>query len=448
MKRRTVIKRILRRDGAVARYCRARIAEAVFKAAAATGKPDRRLAETVARKVEVALTRTYAGDALPSVEDIQDIVENTLMESGQPQLARNYIIYRHQRAQLRAARAQPFEMSDIIPYRKIYEVLLWNINHKCDSAQALNRTIAKGRFPKLVAAAEQRYQEEVEQAAHLILDRTDPARMVLIAGPSSSGKTTTTIRLGEILRKHGIGLKAMCIDNYFFDLDLHPRDEFGDYDYETPRALDLRLINRHLEQLLAGKKIKTPQYDFKTGKRTLNAREMRLQKNELLLIDSLHGLHKGMTRSVPDECKIRLYVETLGQLRLNDGAFMRWADNRLLRRMIRDSRQRNSTPLQTLTHWHYVRTSELSHIIPFINTADFVVNTALPYELPILKNKLYRHFAKALREFADDPARRDAYIRAKRVMEMLRQVKTVKDSSCVPTTSLFREFLGGSAYTY
>ncbi len=448
MKKRAVIEKIIRRDGAVAPYSRARIAEAVFKAAAASGAPDQRLADAIARQVEKVLVRTYAGDAMPSVEDIQDIVENTLMESDHPQLARNYIIYRHQRAQLRAARSQPFEMSDIIPYRKIYEVLLWNINHKCDSVQALNRTIQKGRFPQLVAAAEDRYRGEIEQAAQLILDRASSAKLVIISGPSSSGKTTTTIRIGEILQKHGISLRTMCIDNYFFDLNMHPRDEFGDYDYETPQALDLKLINRHLELLLAGRTIKAPCYDFKTGIRTLNAQEMKLKKNELLLIDSLHGLHKAMTRAVPDECKVRLYVETLGQLRLNDGSFMRWADNRLLRRMIRDSRHRNSTPLQTLTHWHYVRTSELTHIIPFINTANFVVNTALPYELPVLRGKLSRYFGKAVREFAGDPARRDAYIRARRVMDLLQQVRSVNDSSCIPPTSLFREFLGGSAYSY
>jgi len=176
--------------------------------------------------------------------------------------------------------------------------------------------------------------------------------------------------------------------------------------------------------------------------------EMRLKEKELLLIDSLHGLHKDMTRSVPDKNKRKLYVETLGQFKGADGDFMRWADNRLLRRMSRDKDHRNLKPIETLTHWHYVRRSELRNIIPFIGTVDCIVNTAVPYELPIFKHRLFRHISAARNRYGNDPKRLDAHIRANRLYDLLKPIKAVKDDSCIPGDSLLREFIGGSAYRY
>jgi uridine kinase len=155
-----------------------------------------------------------------------------------------------------------------------------------------------------------------------------------------------------------------------------------------------------------------------------------------------------MTSSIPASKKFRLYIETLGQLRDEEGNFMRWADNRMLRRMIRDSWHRNLKPLETLTHWHYVRRSELKNIIPFIGSVDYVVNSALPYEIPIHKAKLGHFFPEALKKFRDEPKRQDAYIRAKRVHALLNQVTEVTNDHCVPSRSLLREFIGGSEYKY
>lgn len=413
-----------------------------------TGNPNRELADQVALRAEKILLKTYSDDTMPSVEDIQDIVENTLMASRLTKIARNYIVYRHQRAQLRAQRSQPFEMSDIVPYKKIYEVLLWNITHRCDSVHSINELIAEGAFPELVTASEERYNQEITAAIQKLAERLQQVRIVIVAGPSSSGKTTTTIKIGEALARMNTRLKTMNIDNYFFDLEKHPKDEFGDHDYETPQALDLDLINRHLEDLLNDKAIDMPHYDFKAGRQIPGAERFALAKNEVLLIDSLHGLYKGMTRSVPDTCKFRFYIETLGQFRAADGTFMRWADNRLLRRMVRDQHHRNLKPIQTLTHWHYVRTSELTHIIPFINTSDCVINSALPYELPILKGRLFHFFSRAIEKFKDDPGRQDAYIRARRVYELLQPLRKVSDDTTIPSDSLLREFIGKSRYTY
>jgi uridine kinase len=155
-----------------------------------------------------------------------------------------------------------------------------------------------------------------------------------------------------------------------------------------------------------------------------------------------------MTKNVAPANKFKLYIETLGQFRGTDGSFMRWADNRLLRRMIRDKHNRNQKPIETLTHWHYVRRSELHHIIPYMRNADYVVNTALPYELPLLKRRLFRYVTQARNRFRDDPKRLDAHIRVNRVYDLLHPLRTVRDESCIPPTALIREFIGGSSYTY
>lgn len=442
------IRKIIKRDGSIVKYDRGRIVAAVLKATVSVGRPDPALADSIAAQVESALKETYGPDSMPSVEDIQDVVENTLMANRLTAIARNYIIYRHQRAMERAARSYTFEVTDNIPYKKIYEVLRWNMDHSCDSVSALNRLISDGSFADLARSAEERFKREIEQGAALIADRRDAIRIVIVAGPSSSGKTTTTIMLSEQLKRAGMRIKPVNLDNYFFDLELHPKDEFGDYDYETPKALDIELVNKHLAAVVGGETVRTPRYDFKTGLRTMNANELSLQPGEILMIDSLHGLYPAVTESVPEDNKFKVYIETLGQLRGEDGAFMRWADNRLLRRMIRDKQHRSLQPMQTLTHWHYVRRSELKNIIPFIGTADFVINSALPYETPILKARLFDIFPEAVAKHENNPQRLDAYIRAKRICGFLAPLKGMADDNCVPSTSLLREFIGGSSYKY
>ncbi len=442
------IELIIKRDGTIVPYDKRRIYNAILKGARAIDRADTKLAARATNQVESALVQTYGKNTPPTVEDIQDVVESVLMEEGQIEMAREYIIYRHERTRLREAKAPRFDVTDNIPYRKLYEVLRWNVEHECHTVQALNRVIGKGGIRDLVHETDRRYEDEIKLAADIILGRLPDTRIVIVAGPSSSGKTTTTIKVSEQLAHAGLSFKAINIDHYFFNLEEHPRDEFGDYDYERPHALDLPLIDEHLSMLLDGKTVRTPNYDFKTGRRTLDVHPLKLDKNELLLIDSLHGLFDDMTRSIAKNHKFKLYIETLGQMRGTDGSYMRWADKRLLRRMIRDMQHRNMGPMDTLTHWHYVRKSELTDIIPYIKNADYVVNSDLPYELPILKTRLFRYIRKAATQFHNDPRRLDAHIRANRVHDLLQPLRGVRDDSCVPGKSLLREFIGGSEYAY
>lgn len=335
-----------------------------------------------------------------------------------------------------------------IPMQVIDGTYRWYKEQGVDTVRGLNRRIDDGSFPDLVKAADERYAWYTEMAAQAILEHDDPIRLVIIAGPSSSGKTTTTNKVAERLRANNLNLIPMVLDNYFFDLEMHPKDEYGDYDFETPQALDLPLINKHLGDLMAGQEIQMPIYDFKTGLRQKKTVPLHLNQDDIILIDSLHGLYGPMTESVPKENKFRLYIETLSQLKDINGEWTRWTDIRLLRRMIRDSWHRSYAPVDTIGHWHYVRKSEMQHIVPFITETDFVVNGALAYELPIHKKYSFDSLKEAIEKFGDDPGKRDAYLRAKRVYDLLDTITVVEDDSCVPGKALLREFIGGSDYDY
>ena len=364
-------------------------------------------------------------------------------------MAKAYILYREDRARKRQEKARRASVpSENIPWAKIWGVLDWASSRGLDSITGLNNRIEDNEFAHVVHESESAYEADLDMAAEMVLEKIEKLKMVFISGPSSSGKTTTTIKLEERLKKHGLKLVAINVDNYFFDLEMHPKDEFGDYDFETPQALDLELINKHFCDLIEGEEIKIPFYDFKTGTRKLDQTPMKLAEDEILLIDSLHGLYPPMTAGIDPERMFKLYLEPLLQMRGPDSDYVRWTDIRLMRRMLRDAKYRAYNPQQTLEHWHYVRASELRNIIPYINTTDYIVNTGMPYELCIYKPMLFEYFEKWNTEYADDPLHEDAYERAKRVYRMLNAVQPVEDVSPIPATSVLREFIGGSTYEY
>jgi len=439
--------KVIKRDGSVVPFTKTRISNAIYRAAVAVGGRDKHRAEYLADQVVEILERFFSPDNPPSVEQIQDIVEKVLIENGHAKVAKAYIVYRHEQSQRRKAKLSKSQLhSGNIPYQKIWEILVWTVEHDLYRVEDLNRRIAKGEFPRIVQESDAAYESDVQAAAELIAERADELSIVVVAGPSSSGKTTTTRKLAEYLAAKGLKLIELNVDNYFFDLELHPKDEFGDYDFETPQALDLKLINTHLHQLLEGQEIKTPIYDFKTGKRHLDQVPMKLEPGQLILIDSLYGLYGDMLAGIPGERIFRIYIETLLQMKGPHNRFIRWTDLRLMRRMVRDVQFRGYDPEQTLTHWHYVRSAEMRNILPYVHVADYIINGALPYELPVMRPRLLEHFRRWEKKFKDDPLRVDAYIRASRVRELLESVTAVEDDSVIPPTSHLREFIGGSVY--
>jgi uridine kinase len=443
------IDRVIKRTGATVPFNRQRISNAIYRAAVAVGGRDRELSERLADRVVTQLERQTPEDEVPTVEDIQNVVEKVLIEAGHARTAKAYILYRDERARRREERAARLSRpSENIPWRKIWEVLDWAASHELHTVEHLNERVARGEFAEIVRESDHAYSEDISCAAEMVRERRHEVKVVIIAGPSSSGKTTTTIKLGHLLNRMGLTLVPLTVDHYFYDLELHPKDEHGDYDYETPQALDLDLINEHLVALIAGQEARIPFYDFKTGHQMRDHTPMQIGPNDVILIDSLHGLYPEMTRNVPPENKFALYIEPLLQMKGSDGRYLRWTDLRLMRRMVRDAAFRSYNPQRTLEHWHYVRASELRNIIPYINTTDFIVNSALPYELPIMKARLADRFAQWARQYAHDPLRTDAWERAERVHAMLQSLPLVADESAIPPDSLLREFIGGSCYSY
>ena len=443
------ITQVVKRTGAVVPFNPARITNAIYRAAVAVGGRDRSIAASLTEQVVTILEQNTQPGHTPHVEQIQDIVEKVLIENGHARTAKAYILYRAERSRRRGEKSVRSLRGDgNIPYRKIYEVLDWSVDHSLHTVTHLNERIASGEFPDIVHESTAAYERDVATAAEIISERRDTLKIAIVAGPSSSGKTTTTIKLSEQLAAMGLSLVALNVDNYFFDLELHPKDEFGDHDFETPQALDLPLINEHLVRLLAGDEVRIPFYDFHSGKRSLEVTPMRVGPNDIILIDSLHGLYSDMTRDIPDERKFRLYIETLLQMKDEAGIFIRWTDLRLMRRMVRDAQFRGYDPEQTLLHWHYVRSSELRNIIPHVNEADYIVNSGLPYELPLMKARLMDRFEHWAEIYSDDARRVDACIRSSRVRDLLRTITAVDDDSPVPPDSLLREFIGGSCYEY
>ncbi len=445
----TKITNVVKRTGAIVPFTPERITNAIYRAAVAVGGRDRSTAEGLSQQVIKILEETTPEGHTPTIEEIQDIVEKVLIENGHAKVAKAYILYRDERARARQQRAsQASRPSENIPWAKIWHILDWSVSHKVNSIEALNARLRHGDFAEIVHEAEAAYNEDIENATEMVAECRDDIRIVVVSGPSSSGKTTTTMKLSQRLKHMRMKLVTLNVDNYFFDLEIHPKDEFGDYDFETPQALDLELINQHLVQLTEGKEVNIPYYDFKTGHRFDARTPMKLGKRDVLLIDSLHGLYPDMMKDIPDEQKFRLYIEPLLQVKGPDERYVRWTDIRLIRRMLRDAAHRAYDPRQTLEHWHYVRTSELRNIIPNINRTDFIVNTGMPYELPIYRARMLDQFRAWTEQYREDPLRQDAYTRAARIAALLESVEPIEDESPIPADSVVREFIGGSCYEY
>ncbi len=438
-------KYVIKRSGAIVPFNPDRVSNVIYRAAVSVGGRDKAKAAELAKQVIEVLEATYEEGHKPHVEEIQDIIEKVLIENGHAKVAKEFILYREEAANRRRENSKHFSKpNELIPWKKVWRSLDWAVEHDLNTIDGINSRIRRGQFPQIVHEAETFYETQLDTAAELIKERAEELRMVMVSGPSSSGKTTTTFKLEQRLNKMGMKFVALVVDNYFFDLEMHPKDEFGDYDFETPQALDLDLINDHLKRLAACEEVLIPYYDFKQGKRFDNRTPLQLHDNEVLLIDSLHGLYPEFSREIPAAQKFKLYLEPLLQMKMPDGQYIRWTDLRLIRRMLRDSVHRAYNPEQTLLHWHYVRSSEKRTILPYSNTADYIVNTSMPFEVPIYRPKLLQLFKEWEKKYQGDPLREDAYVRASRIRKMLDAIEPMEDESAIPGDSVLREFIGGS----
>ena len=393
----------------------------------------------------------------PTIETIQDEVLHALRSYGFQNVADAYECYRWGRHWMREGAISELQFAgNGFPRKRMEHVLNWNRQRSCDTVAGLNEIVRGGKIKKLIDESLSLYEAALDLAAQKVVARRndgDDIRLLWITGPSSSGKTTTTVKLTQSLEKQGMRFLMLNLDDYFWALIEHPTDWINDRNFETPEALDIQLLNRHLKQLLAGETIDKPIYSFKEGRR-LGSKPVRLEKDQILLLDCLHGLYPPITEGIDARAQFRLYIETLNMLHEGDGSTKRltkFTDVRMLRRILRDVRHRNHSPLSTILHWHYVRAGELFSIIPLMGLADHVVNGGLAFDLPVLK-AFYEGSAGILprpEDFAEYQGFLDARIRFDRVRRLLDSVEGVRkeeleDHDLVPGDAVIREFIGGS----
>lgn len=305
----------------------------------------------------------------------------------------------------------------------------------------LNEIISKGEreVAELMIINEALHEKKISQIGEQFAN--SGARLILIAGPSSSGKTTFAKRLLVQLRVHGFKPLVISLDDYFVDRELTPRDEEGNYDFESLEAIDLKLFNEHLSMLIEGKEVELPKFDFKLGKRIWTGQKIRLEKNQPIVIEGIHGLNEKLTASIDRSMKFKIYVSALTQLNLDPHNRITTTDTRLLRRIIRDYKFRGHSATDTLKMWPSVRKGEEKYIFPFQEEADVMFNSAIVYEWAVLKI-----FAEQL--LVQVPPEEREYSEALRLMKLLDYFLPITNLEDIPRTSILREFIGRSAFKY
>ena len=338
----------------------------------------------------------------------------------------------------------PAHLPALQPQPKLFaayrETRRWNEVLGVANVGALNRMCLTGEISDLIRIAEGFQEKKIAAIADAIASRGGGVRLVLVAGPSSSGKTTFIHRLGIQLRVNGIEPVGVSLDNYFVDRDKTPLGPDGKPDYEALEALDLELFNDHLAALLRGEEVETPRYDFVHGRRaaTDRAERQRLLPHQLLVVEGIHGLNHRLTESVAEEAKYRVFISALTQLTLDDHNRIFTSDARLLRRIVRDRLFRGHPATRTLEMWDNVRRGEARGIFPFQEEADVIFNSALVYEPAILR-------VWAERFLLEVPREHPSYTEAYRLLKFLSWFVPVTEKG-VPQISLLREFIGGSAF--
>jgi uridine kinase len=472
------IVKVQKRNRALVKFDQARIHRAILRAAQSSGGfqqdfvpgvnegifhacgSDEGIASFLADSVVVCLNSDphhLIANFPPTIEVIQDEVLHALRSYGFQNTADAYACYRWGRHWLREGALPPEKfVGNGFSAEQYQEGLAQSRRQGCATVAELNEIVRSGRIKPLVDESLAGYEESLDAAARKILSRInsrEPLRMIWVSGPSSSGKTTTTVKLTDRLQRHGLRFLMLNLDDYFWSLVEHPTDWINDRNYETPEAMDIQLLNNHLAALLQGQTIEKPIYSFKEGRRT-STKSIKLEKDQILLLDCLHGLYPPITEGIPAAMQFRLYIETRHVLLEGDGRTgtpTRFTDIRMLRRMLRDARHRNHNPLLTILHWHYVRSGELFDIIPLSGLADHVVNGGFPFDLAVLKPFLVGPGGclPGLEEFQPYPGFLDAKIRYQRATQLLDSAvgltrEAVLDYNIIPGDAVVREFVGGS----
>ncbi len=336
-------------------------------------------------------------------------------------------------------RHSPTKLLPMPAYPKLLDTFrqygAWLSRLGIESVGALNDAITAGRTREVILVSEALQEQQIADIAQQVVERSKESRIVLIAGPSSSGKTTFSKRLTIQLLAQGLSPYPIELDNYFVNREQTPLDENGRYDFESLRALNTQLLANHLQQLIAGEEVQLPKYNFKTG-RSETGDVVQLRKEQLIILEGIHGLNPNLLPSIHADQTFRIYISCLTQLNLDRHNRISTTDSRLLRRIVRDARERGYTALQTISRWESVRNGEKTHIFPYQENADAMFNSALVYELSALK-------ALAEPLLRQVPHGTIEYIEAKRLLAFLEWFQPIAED-IIPDNSILREFIGGS----
>ncbi|MGN1215166.1 MAG: nucleoside kinase [Candidatus Cryptobacteroides sp.] len=337
------------------------------------------------------------------------------------------------------------DFNKVMPIRRQTKIAatLKNYSNWCSiigirSIGTLNQAIKAGKAVDLINLAEALHEREYARIADMIHENRGNRKIVMIAGPSSSGKTSSSLRIALQCKVLGLTPKVIELDNYFVDRDRTPKDENGEFDFESLHAMDLEFLNLQLNQLLSGEEMEIPKYNFKTGSRSFEGKRIRLEENDILIMEGIHALNPEMTSAVDDSKIFRVYASALTSLNIDENNNISTSENRLLRRMVRDNRTRGICPEETILRWPSVRRGESRNIFPFQENADAIFNSALIFELPMLK-----YYAEPLlrRISPNSPA----YPEASRLLKFLDYIVALQPNEiqAIPPTSIMREFIGG-----
>ncbi|MFW6281519.1 MAG: nucleoside kinase [bacterium] len=339
-------------------------------------------------------------------------------------------------------RGKPYNVPAFIEQEKLagifYEYEKWGEVIGVSTVNDLNKIIQKNEYSDLIRITEALHEKKIAIIADSISENIKKNRIILIAGPSSSGKTTFAQRLAIQLRVNGLRPVAISTDDYFVNRENTPLDEEGNYDFESIHAIDLPLFNKHLISLLEGEKVKIPTFNFYQGKREFKGKELQIDNDQVIIIEGIHSLNELLTRVIPEDSKFKIFVSALTQINIDRHNRIPTTDTRLIRRIVRDNFFRNHSASSTIKMWPAVRTGEENNIFPFQENADIIFNSALIYELAVLKKYAENLLLKISAEDS-------SYYQAQRLLSLLRCFLIMPEEE-IPLTSILKEFIGGSAF--
>lgn len=396
------------------------------------------------KKINLMRTRGKLYTSIYYINDEPDYLYGTLAPSTACLKIFDLIRYKDGMLLVLPNREDASKLLPIINQDKLFSIYSehkrWGKSIGISDIGDLNNMIASKRAGMMIKVGEAIQEKKISIIADKIRTKHRKIKLVLISGPSSSGKTTFSKRLSVQLEVNGIRPLNLSLDNYFVNREDTPLDKNGEYDYETIEALDIEKFNRDIADLMLGKEIEIPKFSFETGLRYYNGEKMKMGKNNVLVVEGIHGLNPKLTPLLPSECMFKIFVSVLTAISIDDHNLINPTDNRLIRRMIRDFKYRNYSAVDTLSRWESVLKGEKEHIVPYQEEADVLFNSAMIYELGALKAQA-EPLLKDVKEIYPE------HSKALKLLKFFSYVKSIPTNE-IPSNSLIREFLGGSSFEY